>query len=145
MCCTVCGHDWCWTCGYPRRHWFHRIQGEQVETGFFCEFVNSFLYQYYRAKHPCCILPVRVISIVLLSILGPVFGFLFALVVAPVFLTGTLFINARMPVAAKIALACPCAPIVYAIILTIIVILGTIMFALLPFIYVWLIIRIIYM
>ena len=41
MNCAICGHDWCWTCGYPRNHWlFHGV----MLKGFFCEFLNAITF-----------------------------------------------------------------------------------------------------
>ena len=116
-----------------------------METGFFCEYVNSFLYQYYKGKHPCCILPVRILAMLLLSILGPIFGYAFAVLILPFYLTGLFFAGPRKPVAFKIVMAVFFSPIVYVIILTVIAVSGALMFVVLPFIYLWLIVRIVYM
>lgn len=43
MKCPICYFEWCWTCGLPRKHWFHKIQIVGVEeTGIICSLVNGF-------------------------------------------------------------------------------------------------------
>ncbi len=36
MDCLMCYHTWCWTCGYPKGHFFHIITNEYI-----CKMINN--------------------------------------------------------------------------------------------------------
>lgn len=38
MNCLVCNYSWCWTCGFHRNHWLHKV----AFGGVFCELFNAF-------------------------------------------------------------------------------------------------------
>ena len=47
MYCTVCSHNWCWTCGFPEKHFFHSV----MFGGFLCGALNAFSFGFEVKIH----------------------------------------------------------------------------------------------
>ena len=43
MRCTICQHSWCWICGYPTNHFFHKLSGGG--PGLYCDIIHPLFRQ----------------------------------------------------------------------------------------------------
>ena len=44
----ICGYEWCWTCGFSKDSWLHKVQWYD---SWVCNFINSFLYGFELQIH----------------------------------------------------------------------------------------------
>ena len=56
MRCPICNYNWCWTCGLSKNSIFHLIQLKHIETGQFCEYINSMNQRYKNLPYPIVII-----------------------------------------------------------------------------------------
>lgn len=69
MKCPICYHEWCWVCGFPRKHCFHKAQLiGGGETGIVCSLVNSFRNKVKFEKWNFLL---QMIFMILITALGP--------------------------------------------------------------------------
>ena len=47
MYCILCNHSWCWACGYPNDNWFHTITGD----GLACGIINGLVFGFELEIH----------------------------------------------------------------------------------------------
>ena len=86
MRCPICYHEWCWVCGFPRKHCFHKAQLiGGGETGIVCSLVNSFRN---KVKFERWNFIFQMIAMIVITALGPL---LFATVLPVVMLVYGIF------------------------------------------------------
>jgi len=66
MVCSVCSHDFCWVCKFPRKHIFHNL-GSTVG----CDFVSVISDYSGKANEHLCMRIFRFIMLILFFVLGP--------------------------------------------------------------------------
>ena len=67
MQCGVCGYQWCWTCGFPKDSWFHKLQ---FGVGILCIALNHLTFGFDVKIHWFF----RIFISIGVFILMPVFG-----------------------------------------------------------------------
>lgn len=68
MSCSMCKYEWCWTCGFDRTNWFHKL----TLDGFFCAMMNSWGFGFECNIH----WSFRLIITVTMLLLSPVIFYL---------------------------------------------------------------------
>lgn len=74
MNCAICGHSWCWTCGFPEKHWFHTV----LFGGILCQLFNTFTFGFELKIHWIFRLIITVLAIGLgpaIFMIGVIIGF----------------------------------------------------------------------
>ena len=70
MTCYVCKHSYCWICGLPSDHIFHKIQIDTSETGALCVFINNVLELFKEfAGYKC--LPIIYLFLAIFCLVAP--------------------------------------------------------------------------
>ena len=65
MHCAICGHDFCWICGFSLYGWFHKIQGDS--DGPICDIMNDLSQELRESaclSHFCVFYPLAFLMIV---------------------------------------------------------------------------------
>ena len=84
MSCGVCGHSWCWVCGFESYNCWHKLAGD----GALCELINSSMKDNkWWSKFPKC-LTLMVAFIIL--IVAPILAFIPGIFVAAYYVTYNL-------------------------------------------------------
>ena len=67
MSCPMCDHSWCWTCGFPRKHFFHTITREMI-----CSLYNNIAFnENINCRNILIIIFIGTLTIVFGPTLGP--------------------------------------------------------------------------